>query len=124
VPGFRKSATADEIASHGYVLTPGRYVGAEEAEDDGEPFEEKMARLVATLEEQFAESSRLKAQIREPAGAGVWRVTSLRPIVQARLHNWRFPVALRDWRYEKHLQWFTGMMSGRRQIRWWGGFAL
>jgi len=65
VPGFCKSATKDEIAGHGYVLTPGRYVGAEEAEDDGEPFEQKMARLVATLEEQFAESSRLEEAIRE-----------------------------------------------------------
>lgn len=64
VPGFCKSATKDEIAAHGYVLTPGRYVGAEEAEDDGEPFEEKMARLTATLEQQFAESARLEAAIR------------------------------------------------------------
>ena len=47
------------------MLTPGRYVGAEDVEDDGEPFEEKMARLVATLEEQFAESARLEAAIRE-----------------------------------------------------------
>ncbi len=64
VAGFCKSATTDEIASHGYILTPGRYVGAEDAEDDGEPFEEKMERLVATLEDQFAESERLKAAIR------------------------------------------------------------
>jgi type I restriction enzyme M protein len=64
IPGFCKSATTDEIASHGYVLTPGRYVGAEEIEDDDEPFEEKMARLVATLEQQFAESARLEAVIR------------------------------------------------------------
>ncbi len=65
VPGFCKSATTEEIAGNGYVLTPGRYVGAEEAEDDDEPFEEKMARLVATLEEQFAESGRLEAAIRK-----------------------------------------------------------
>lgn len=64
IPGFCKSATADEIAAHGYVLTPGRYVGAPEVEDDGEPFEEKMARLTATLEEQFQESARLEAPIR------------------------------------------------------------
>ena len=56
VPGFCKSATTDEIAAHGHVLTPGRYVGAEEVEDDGEPFEEKMPRLVAELQRQFAES--------------------------------------------------------------------
>jgi type I restriction enzyme M protein len=47
------------------VLTPGRYVGAEDVKGDGEPFEEKMARLVATLEEQFAESGKLEAQIRD-----------------------------------------------------------
>jgi type I restriction enzyme M protein len=65
VPGFCKSATLAEIQAHGYVLTPGRYVGAEAAEDDGEPFGEKMSRLVATLEEQFAESAKLEAAIRE-----------------------------------------------------------
>jgi len=65
VPGFCKSATLDEIAGHGYVLTPGRYVGAAAAEDDGEPFEEKIARLTAELAAQFAESARLEATIRE-----------------------------------------------------------
>ncbi|HCG02423.1 MAG TPA: N-6 DNA methylase, partial [Chloroflexi bacterium] len=65
VPGFCKSATTAEIASHGHVLTPGRYVGAQDTEDDGEPFEVKMQRLVATLEEQFAESVRLETAIRE-----------------------------------------------------------
>ena len=65
VPGFCKSATLAEIQSHGYVLTPGRYVGAEEAEDDDEPFEEKMQRLTAKLEEQFKESARLEKAIRE-----------------------------------------------------------
>ncbi|SFN54122.1 type I restriction-modification system subunit M [Dokdonella immobilis] len=64
IPGFCKSATATEIAAHGRVLTPGRYVGAEEAEDDGEPFEEKMPRLVAELHGQFAESAKLEAAIR------------------------------------------------------------
>src|SRR5208282_4253005 len=52
--GFCKSATQDEIRTHGHILTPGRYVGAEEIEDDGEPFEDKMKRLTATLENQFA----------------------------------------------------------------------
>jgi type I restriction enzyme M protein len=65
VPGFCKSATTEDIAAHGYVLTPGRYVGAEEVEDDGEPFEEKMARLVADLNVQFAESARLEAEIKK-----------------------------------------------------------
>ncbi len=64
VPGFCKSAATAEIAAHGYVLTPGRYVGAEEIADDGEPFEEKMPRLVAELQSQFAESAKLEAAIR------------------------------------------------------------
>ena len=64
VPGFCMAATLDDIRKHGHVLTPGRYVGAEAQEDDGEPFEEKMRRLVATLNEQFAESEKLETQIR------------------------------------------------------------
>lgn len=64
VPGFCKSATLEEIRTHGHVLTPGRYVGAEAAEDYGEPFEEKMRRLTATLGKQFAESERLEQEIR------------------------------------------------------------
>jgi type I restriction enzyme M protein len=63
IPGFCKSATTAEIAAHGHVLTPGRYVGAEEVEDDGEPFEEKMARLVAELQGQFKESAKLEQAI-------------------------------------------------------------
>ncbi len=63
IAGFCKSATADEIEGHGFVLTPGRYVGAEDVEDDYEPFEKKIARLAATLQDQFAESSRLQSQI-------------------------------------------------------------
>jgi len=65
VAGFCKSATTEVIAGHQFVLTPGRYVGAEEVEDDGEPFDEKMKRLVATLEEQFAEGARLEKEIRK-----------------------------------------------------------
>lgn len=63
-PGFAKAATLEEIAEHGHVLTPGRYVGAEEQEDDAEPFAEKYPRLVAELEEQLAEGERLAAVIR------------------------------------------------------------
>jgi len=63
ISGFCKSATTDEIAKHGYALTPGRYVGAEEAEDDSEPFDEKMPRLVAELHAQFAESAELEKAI-------------------------------------------------------------
>lgn len=62
--GFCKSAELAEIVGHNYVLTPGRYVGAEEAEDDNVLFEEKMPLLVAELEEQFAESARLEQEIR------------------------------------------------------------
>lgn len=65
IPGFCKSATIEEIKGHGYVLTPGRYVGAAAAAAEREPFEERMARLVATLEEQFAEGAKLEAAIRD-----------------------------------------------------------
>ena len=64
IPGFCKSATTAEIAAHGHVLTPGRYVGDEEVEDDGDPFEEKMPRLVAELHAQFAESAKLEQAIK------------------------------------------------------------
>lgn len=63
--GFSTSATRDEIAGHSYVLTPGRYVGAADVEDDSEPFTEKMERLVGTLRQQFAESARLEQVINE-----------------------------------------------------------
>ncbi len=65
VPGFCKAAKLEDIRKHDYVLTPGRYVGAVEREADGEPFEEKMARLTAQLNEQFVESARLENVIRE-----------------------------------------------------------
>jgi type I restriction enzyme M protein len=64
VAGFCKSASAPEIETHGFVLTPGRYVGAGKVEDDGEPFEEKMPRLVAELRAQFAQSGKLETTIR------------------------------------------------------------
>lgn len=63
VLGFSKSATLEEIRQHGHVLTPGRYVGAEEVEDDGEPFEEKMKHLSEKLRQQFAESAKLEKTI-------------------------------------------------------------
>ena len=65
VPGFCKSATLEEIRKHGHVLTPGRYVGAEPQPDDGEPFEDKMARLIAQWREQQAEAQHLDAAIEE-----------------------------------------------------------
>ena len=63
IPGFCKSASLDEVRKHGHVLTPGRYVGAEAQQDDGEPFEEKMRRLVAELRQQQAEAAKLDAAI-------------------------------------------------------------
>ena len=63
VPGFCKSAPLSEVGRHGHVLTPGRYVGVEPQEDDGEPFEDKMKRLVSELREQQAEGARLDAAI-------------------------------------------------------------
>ncbi len=64
VKGFCKSAALAEIAAHGHVLTPGRYVGAEETTDDGEPFDEKMQKLVSELNAQFAESAKLEQAIK------------------------------------------------------------
>ena len=63
IPGFCKSAPLEEIRKHGYVLTPGRYVGAAEQEEDDEPFDQKMQRLVAQLREQQAEAAKLDAAI-------------------------------------------------------------
>ena len=62
-PGFCKAAKLDDIRKHGHVLTPGRYVGAAAVEDDGEPFDEKMKRLTATLREQQTEAAKLDAAI-------------------------------------------------------------
>jgi type I restriction enzyme M protein len=63
VPGFCNSATIDEIRHHGHILTPGRYVGAAEVEDDGEQFEEKMTRLTAELRQQVEEGDKLNRLI-------------------------------------------------------------
>jgi type I restriction enzyme M protein len=64
IAGFCKSVTAADIAAHGHVLTPGRYVGAEEVENDGDIFEEKMLRLVGELHAQFEESASLEHAIK------------------------------------------------------------
>lgn len=69
VKGFCAVATTGEIAKQDYILTPGRYVGIEEVEDDGEPFEEKMARLTGELSEMFAKSHELEEEIRRKLGA-------------------------------------------------------
>ena len=63
VPGFCKSAPLDEVRAHGHALTPGRYVGVEAEEDDGEPFEDKMKRLTSKLREQQTEGARLDTAI-------------------------------------------------------------
>ena len=79
--GFCAVVTTEEIAKQDYNLTPGRYVGIEEQQDDGEPFEEKMARLTGEpfeekmarltgeLSELFAQSHKLEAEIRQKLGA-------------------------------------------------------
>jgi len=67
--GFCAVADLQEIAKQDYILTPGRYVGIEEQEDDGEPFEEKMARLTGELFELFAQSHKLEDEIRQKLGA-------------------------------------------------------
>ena len=63
--GFCAVADTEGIAKQDYILTPGRYVGIEEQEDDGEPFDEKMARLTSELSELFAQSHKLESEIRE-----------------------------------------------------------
>jgi type I restriction enzyme M protein len=69
VKGFCKAATTEEIEKQDYILTPGRYVGIEEQEDDGEPFEEKMGRLTSELSEMFEKSHELEDEIRRKLGA-------------------------------------------------------
>jgi type I restriction enzyme M protein len=64
VPGFSRVATLDEVRGHNYVLTPGRYVGAADAEEDEEAFEEQFPRLLAELETQMTDAARLDAAIR------------------------------------------------------------
>ena len=65
VKGFCYSATTEEIKSNDYILTPGRYVGVEETEDDGIPFEEKMKNITSELSKQFEESHKLEEEIRK-----------------------------------------------------------
>ena len=65
IAGFCKAASIDEVCKNNFVLMPGRYVGAEEIEDDGIPFEEKMNTLTAQLAEQFARGNELQERIRE-----------------------------------------------------------
>lgn len=69
VKGFCASVTTEEIAKQDYILTPGRYVGIEETEDNGEPFDEKMTRLTSELSEMFAQSHKLEIEIKQRLGA-------------------------------------------------------
>ena len=69
VKGFCSVATLQDIAKQDYILTPGRYVGIEEHEDDGELFEEKMARLTSELSKMFEKSHELEDEIRKKLGA-------------------------------------------------------
>jgi len=77
VAGFCKAATLDEVRKHGHVLTPGRYVGTEDLEDDCESFADRMAGLTSLLREQQLESVRLDDLIRDALnGFGIWRLVS------------------------------------------------
>ena len=69
VKGFCAVKDTKDIAEQDYILTPGRYVGIEEQEDDGEPFEEKMARLTSELSDMFKKSHELEEEIRKNLGA-------------------------------------------------------
>ncbi|QSX05589.1 SAM-dependent DNA methyltransferase [Sedimentibacter sp. zth1] len=69
VQGFCKSADIEEVRGHEYILTPGRYVGIEEVEEDGEPFDEKMTRLTGELAEMFSKSHELEDEIKQRLGA-------------------------------------------------------
>lgn len=68
VKGFCAIATTEDIAKQDYILTPGRYVGIEEQEDDGEPFEDKMKRLTSELSDMFTKSHELEEEIRKNLG--------------------------------------------------------
>ena len=79
VAGFCRVATLDEVREHKYALTPGRYVGSPDGEEDEEDFEEKLSRLVTKLLGQFEEAGQLEAG--HPGGAsgvGLWQMTGWR----------------------------------------------
>jgi type I restriction enzyme M protein len=69
IQGFCKSASLEEVREHEYILTPGRYVGIENGEEDSEPFDEKMTKLTAELAEMFVKSHKLEEEIKERLGA-------------------------------------------------------
>ncbi|MCA2004098.1 MAG: type I restriction-modification system subunit M [Candidatus Nitrosotenuis sp.] len=74
VPGFCKSASLDEIRKHEWILTPGRYVGAEEEEEDDEVFEEKMKKLTSELSKQMEEGKRLDEEIKKNLASIGWKI--------------------------------------------------
>lgn len=74
IKGFCAVATTAEIAAQEYILTPGRYVGIEEQEDDGEPFEDKMKRLTGELSVMFKQSDKLQNEIREKLKSIGWEI--------------------------------------------------
>ncbi|MFA5856893.1 MAG: class I SAM-dependent DNA methyltransferase [Candidatus Pacearchaeota archaeon] len=74
IKGFCKSVKIDEIRKHGHILTPGRYVGAEDIEEDNEVFEDKMKRLTSELAGQFKESHKLEEEIKKNLAGIGWRV--------------------------------------------------
>lgn len=88
VPGFVKSASIDEIREHDFVLTPGRYVGYQEEEEDDEAYEEKMQRLTKQLKEQFTESHELEKEIKrnlKKIGFEIWKkIKTTTPLLTAR----------------------------------------
>ena len=72
--GFCAVVSTEEIAKQGYILTPGRYVGIEEKEDDGEPFDDKMKRLTSELSEMFKQSEILQNEIKEKLKSIGWKI--------------------------------------------------
>lgn len=74
IPGFCKSATLEEIRKHNHILTPGRYVGAVEEEEDDEAFEKKMKRLTAELARQMEEGKRLDDEIKKNLESIGWEI--------------------------------------------------
>jgi len=74
VKGFCKAVKLEEIQEHGYILTPGRYVGIKDVEEDGEPFDEKMERLTSELAEMFAKSQHLEEEIRKNLALIGWEI--------------------------------------------------
>ena len=74
IKGFCAVTDIASIEKQDYILTPGRYVGIEEQEEDDEPFEEKMGRLTSELAEMFVKSHELEAEIRKKLGANGYEI--------------------------------------------------